>query len=223
MPQFQKSVSQWSPVVDAELARSQIPLPRDLLLALIHVESRGRAGLVNQKSSASGLLQVMPNTLSWYNESHKANPVQLSELRSSGADAAVKQIRVGLWVLSRFWKSAYNYLSGKLANVPIEDLSHIADLFYVAGPGATRKRLDKLDYPSWAAVQAANPKWNALPHPRNVFAKLEGLEWPTDAISQWLGSAGLFDDKPSAQDGFVISLLGVLIAWYFIRGKGPNK
>lgn len=217
-----KKVEKWAPAVKAELERTGIPLPADLILSVIHTESRGKPGLVNKKSGASGLTQVMPNTLQWYNESHKGAPVTLEELRSATEQAAVKQIRVGIWVLSRFWKGAFNYLSGRLGEVPIDELARIADLFYVAGPGATKKKLDKLDNPTWAAVEARFPQWNALPHPRNVFSRLEGIQWPVDAISKWLKTGDLLSLNPTPEDGFVIAVLGILVAWYLLRGKGPN-
>jgi hypothetical protein len=217
-----KQVQKWAPAVQAELQRVNVPLPVDLILSVIHTESRGKAGLVNKTSGASGLTQIMPNTLVWYNENHQSEPVELSELRSSSDMDAIKQIRVGVWVLAKFWKGAFNYLSGRLGEVPIDELARIADLFYVAGPGATKKRLDKLDSPTWAAVQAHFPTWAALPHPRNVFSHLEGLQWPLEAISNWLKTGKILGMIPSPEDGFVIAVLGILVAWYLLRGKGPD-
>jgi len=213
------SVLKWTPVVIAELSRAQVPLPRDLILSVIDVESRGKAGQVNPKSGASGLMQVMPGTLASYNESNPT--VSLSELRSSSPVAGVKQIRVGLWVLATYWRGAHNYLSERLAQVPIDELAHIADLYYVAGPGATRKRLDKLGSPTWAGVQARFPNWNALPHPRNVFKRLDGLQWPVEAISSWLETKSIM--KPGPREGFALAVLGILVAWYFLRKKGKDS
>jgi hypothetical protein len=212
-----KSVLRWSPVVDAELVRAGVPLPRDLILAVIDVESRGFPGITNPKSGASGLMQVMPVTLESYNQTHQSSPVSLYELRSSSAVAAVKQIRVGLWVLASYWKGAYKYLAGRLTAVPIDDLSRIADLFYVAGPGATRRRLDKLSLPSWAGVQAAFPSWVALPHPRNVFALLEDIQWPLEAIHDWVTTEGSILEDP--QTGLAVAVAGILMAWWFMRGR----
>lgn len=217
-----KSVLRWSPVVDAELARAGVPLPRDLILAVIDVESRGAPGITNPKSGAAGLLQVMPGTLDSYNQAHPSAPVSLDELRSSAAVAAVKQIRVGLWVLASYWKSAYRYLAKRLSTVPIDELSRIADLFYVAGPGATRHRLDKLSTPSWGGLQAAFPNWNALPHPRNVFGKLEGLQWPLEAIQDWVSTEDSILEDP--QKGLAVAVAGILVAWWLMRDrKGKDQ
>jgi hypothetical protein len=213
MPSTRPTVRRWAPVVDAELERAQIPLPRELILALIDKESWGHVGLVNPKSGASGLMQVMPGTLDDYN---KARPdIPLSTLRSSSVTAAPAQIRVGVWVLGQFWRSAYRYLKSRMDQVPIDELAHIADLFYVAGPGATRSRLDHLDVPTWAAVQARFPKWNALPHPRGVFQILGPIDWPVDAIADWIGKSDTILEDPDT--GFVLAVAGILVTWWFLR------
>jgi hypothetical protein len=212
------SVSQWLPDVERELSVSGIPLPVNLVLAVIHVESRGKAGLVNPKSGASGLMQVMPGTLEWYNQQHTTD-IPLSHLRSP--NYGQEQIRVGLWVLAQFWKGAHKYLSTRFENVPLEELWRIADLFYVAGPGATRSKLDKLDIPVFANVESRWPKWNALPHPRNVGKHLQENppNWDVDSIQSWL-SGNITRDK-KAQHGAILTLGVVLIIyWYYLRNKG---
>lgn len=222
MPITRPRVLKWAPIVEAELARASSPLPRDLILALIDVESRGKTGLVNPKSGASGLMQVMPGTLDDYNKRNPNQTVSLAELRSSSAEAAVKQIRVGISVISNFWRGAYNYLSERWGQVPIDELSRIADLFYVAGPGATRERLNTMENPTWAAIQSRFPKWNALPHPRNVFELIEGLAWPTQDIAAWLDtpapgqSQGLIK---TPKQGLILSMLAILAAWWMMKGK----
>lgn len=219
MPSNRPSVRRWAPVVDAELAREGNPLPRELLLAVIDVESRGKVGLVNPKSGASGLMQIMPGTLDDYN---KARPdVSLSTLRSSSITAAPAQIRVGVWVLGEYWRGAFRYLKSRMTTFPIDELAHVADLFYIAGPGATKSRLDLLDTPSWAAVQARFPKWNALPHPRNVFEILGPIEWPVDAIAEWIGQADTILDDPDT--GFVLAAVGILVTWWFLKRDDTKR
>lgn len=218
MPTFRKRVQRWLPIVQAELARVGSPLPAELVLAVIDTESRGYAGATNPSSGASGLMQVMPGTLEGYNQ--KNTPVSLAELRSKTDAAAVKQIRVGLWVMNTYWRSAWRYLSNRLATVPIDELARVADLFYVAGPGATRKRLDKLPSPTWAAIQAAFPKWNALPHPKRVFGLLSDLQWPVNQISQWLESKQSIILDPTPKEGLVMAAAAILLAWWFLKKKG---
>jgi len=215
---------QWRNTVQAELNRQGIPLPVDLILDLMWTESRGKPGTKNAKSGASGLLQVMPNTLKWYNDQH-TEKIPLSALRSP--DHGPDQIRVGIWVLAQFWRGAYNYLKGRLETIPTEQLARIADLFYVAGPGATKKKLDQIDPPFFEAVAARYPKWNALPHPRNVFGRLDkkNVFWDLDGISNWLH--GKVTKEKITKGISILALAAVLVIyWYFIREKkdhGKNK
>lgn len=214
------NVARWRPIVQAELTGIKNPLPVDLILATIKIESAGQPGIVNPKSGASGLMQVMPGTLQTYNQNHPAAPVSLSTLRSPSGGP--EQIKVGIWVLSQYWKNAYQYLEKRLPNVPVDELARISDLFYVAGPGATKARLDRLSSPSWASIQQRYPKWNALPHPRNVFQQLTNLQWPTEKISVWLGTTGGIIDRPPVA-GFAMGAVMIMLAWYFLsRKEGTN-
>lgn len=219
----------WAPVVTAELERQNVPLPDQLILQLIHVESRGKAGLVNPKSGASGLMQVMPGTLQDWNQKHgKSYP--LSDLRGTSDEQARRQIEVGIGVLSTYWLGAYQYLSKRLDTVPVDELAHIADLFYVAGGGATKKRLNKLDTPTWAAVQERYPNWNALPHPRNVF-KTPIESWNVPAIEAWL-SGPISSPGPvptpgtpspgqpnNPRAGFAIGIIILMAAYWLMMRK----
>lgn len=218
---FLTSVKRWRPMVSAELARQSVPLPTELILAVLQRESNGVPGTVNQKSGASGLLQVMPGTLKDFNKREKKK-YTLSDMRSSDLSSAQKQIEVGISTLASFWRSAYRYLSDRLPNVPIDELSRIADLFYAAGPGAVQKRLDPIS-PTWNAVQAHYPNWNALPHPRHVFELVdsENTQWNLPAISAWLDTgAGAITTLKKPAQGFAVGLLIILAAYVFMkRGK----
>lgn len=209
-------VERWRPLALEELKRFGVPLPVDLILAVIHVESRGYPGSTNDKSGASGLMQVMPNTLKWYNK-QTGDTIPLSQLRSKAHPA--EQIRTGVWVLAQFWRSAYKYLKGRLTEIPTDELAKIADLFYVAGPGATRKRLDKLEVPFFEYVEQRYPEWNALPHPRNVWKKLpDNMVWPVETIDKWLG--GHVKRVRKARENVILLLaVSVLVYWWFIRRK----
>jgi soluble lytic murein transglycosylase-like protein len=212
------SVSRWEPVIVAELHARSIPLPKELVESIMTVESRGKPGLVNPKSGASGLMQVMPTTLQDFNQ-RNGTDYTLSDMRGTSADAATKQIRVGIDIMAHYWQRAYQYLSTRLGDVPIDELGRIADLFYVAGPGATRKKLDKLDVPVWERIKTAYPNWNALPHPTKVFS--DPKPWNVNAISQWL--EGSLSDLPIEKDpkkGFGIGIVILMLAyWYMSKGK----
>ena len=64
-------VDQWQALIAAELERAGYPLPGELVEAVMHRESRGRVGVINPSSGASGLMQVMPVALRDYNNNHK--------------------------------------------------------------------------------------------------------------------------------------------------------
>lgn len=208
--------------MNAELTVQGVPLPPSLILAVIKVESNGKAGVVNPKSGASGLMQVMPTTLEDFNQRHgKSYP--LSVLRSPSQENARKQIEVGVAVLAHYWKRAYKYLKKRIGDVPIDELGHIADLFYAAGPGASMKRLDKLSNPSWESVKEAFPSWNAIPHPQKVFSIPH--QWNIDKIGSWLEGplkkiGGGIAKNPKS--GFAIGIFILMAAYYFMM-KGKKR
>ena len=219
------SAARWRPFVEAELARAGVPIPASLILALIDVESGGSVGIVNGSSGASGLLQVLPSTLDDYNRNH-AVKVTLDEMRSQGDVNAAKQLRVGIWVLSQFWKAAYRYLLKRLPTVPVDELAKIADLYYVAGPGATKKKLERLSSPTFDAVSAAFPAWSALNHARKVFSKLADIDpapWSLDTMADWLHGALVVEKGKRPIDGFLLASIALLLAWWWLKRGNDGK
>jgi hypothetical protein len=218
-----KAVLQWEPAVRAELAARGIPLPVELILAVIRVESGGKAGTVNPHGHASGLMQILPITLKDFNQRH-GTAYPLEDLQGQSDDSIRKQIQVGVDVLARYWKKAYKYLSNRAGggNVPIDDLARIADLFYRAGPGATRKKLDKLSNPTWIDIQAAFPDWAPLKHPKRVFK--DAIPWNLDKIGVWL-EGQLGEVKKIAKDpktGFAAGILLLMVA-YWLMSKDKKR
>lgn len=213
-------------MVETELSRAGLPIPVPLVLALMDLESNGVAGAVNASSGASGLLQVMPGTLADYNAQH-AVKVTLDEMRSPGDANGQKQIRVGLWVLGQFWKGAYKYLLKRLSTVPTDELAKIADLFYAAGPGATKKKLDTLTIPTFQNVAAAFPSWKAIGHANTVFKRLADIDpqpFNLDAIADWLHGALTPPKGKRPIDGFILGAIVILLAlWYFKKGAKNGK
>jgi len=129
---------------------------------------------------------------------------------------ANKQIRVGVSTMGRFWKSAYKYLSGRLSTVPIDDLAFISDLFYVAGPAATKKKLDSIPVPDSANVRSRFPTWNALPHPNRVLSK--PFPWDLKKINTWL-TTGKDVVIASPKTGYALGLLLLMAAYWLMKGK----
>ena len=209
----------------AQLSAQGIPLPVELVLSIIQRESGGQAGNVNEKSGASGLMQVMPIALKDFNERH-GTTYTMADMRGSDLVSAGRQIQVGVGIVGHFWKSAYKYLSKRYGQTPVsvEELGRIADLFFAAGPGATQDKLDKINPPFWENVQLAYPKWNALPHPRHVFK--EQKPWNLPAIQNWLDKPQknkLIDLPQDPQSGFAVGVLILCAVYYFMNGKGKKK
>lgn len=206
-----KSVLKWAPVVQSELQSQGIPLPAELILATIQTESQGVAGLQNKKSGASGLMQVMPVVVSDYNKTH-TQKTSIERMRDSNLGS--EQIKVGVWIYGVFWKGAYKYLKNRIENVPIDQLMKIADLYYVAGPGGTRSKLEKIDPPYYEVVKNSFPNWNALPHTEKLIKNMEGVPFDISKIQDWLkGTIGKIEDiVPSGGTG--IALLAIAAGAY---------
>jgi hypothetical protein len=210
------SVARWEPVVRAELGLQSVPLPPELILAVIRVESNGFPGLVNPKSGASGLMQVMPTTLQDFNQRHGTN-YTMADMQSESDSGARKQIQVGIGVLAHYWKRAYKYLSNRLPDtVPINEVAAFADLFFAAGSGATMKKADKLPVPTWAAMESAYPGWNALPHPKKVLK--EPKPWNVEAIGAWL-EGPLKKIVKDPKTGFAVGILMLMLAYWLMKGQ----
>lgn len=208
----------------AELARSGVPLPVELIEAVIWKESGGQIGNTNKKSGASGLMQVMPKTLEWYRRSAHDPSITLDDLRSTDPKDAAKQIRVGIWVLKHFWQSAYAYLKPRLGIVPVDELARIASLFYVAGPGATRRRLRKLTTPTYAEVVKRYPTWEAIPYPQRLFAYRPDTGWAENswdlvAIDKWLRSNPIIESIKTPIGGVLIAGVILALAVHFMKAR----
>jgi hypothetical protein len=220
----------WEPIIKSELSRAGIPLPVDLVLTIIQIESQGKSGIINHSSGASGLMQVMPIVIKDYNQSH-AVKYSIEDMRDANNPTA--QIRVGIWVLGQFWKSAYKYLLGRLGTVDTSELMKIADLFYAAGPKATKKRLNKLSTPSYEAIREKYPTWNALPHTEKLSGSISalGTQFNLDAISDWLhssgggggGGGGGTGTGISKSGGAAIALCILALGWWWFQNqKAPS-
>lgn len=223
MIEISSNARRWEPVAQAELDRHKCPLPVDLVLALIDRESSGIPGIVNATSGAMGLMQVMPVVVRDYNAA-TGDGITRGELTGKTDADAEKQIRIGVWVLLRFWRSAYKYLSGRTSVMKADDLARIADLFYVAGPGQTQRKLNTLQNPTWDAVQERFPEWNALPHPRYVFARTNTALWPWTAIYQWLDAQPTKYYPPGRGpiDGLILASIILAMALWALKKWGHH-
>jgi len=215
---FASQVERWRSIAADELNKARVPLPVELVLSLIRVESGGAPGATNPKSGASGLLQVMPKTLDWYRE-QTGDQISPDELRSSTIDAARKQIRAGIWVLGQFWQSACKWIKGQTTDIPISDLARFADSFYAGGPGRVKAMAATMDR-KWDAWRATYPKSNITQHAEKVWAltSAENPAFELDRIAQWIETK---NDKliSSNKFGLVIGLVILLLASALLRPK----
>ena len=216
---MRKSVERWRSVVNSELKRSGYPLPPEHVLAVMDRESRGKTGEVNTTSGASGLMQVMPIALKDYNNNNSPK-YTMATLRAKSETAARIQIRVGLWILARFVRGAYNYLKKRLKNVQLDDLIRTADFYYAAGPGNARKKLNQIARPTYDAVKAKFPNWSRIVPAQRVwnFVEKNGGTWNLPAIDSWLES-DIEKEKKKTKMGAAAGLIAIALAWSWF-GKG---
>jgi soluble lytic murein transglycosylase-like protein len=213
-------VEQWRSAVEQELDRARLPLPAELVLAVMKRESNGRVGVKNPRSGASGLMQVMPIALKHYNQNHTTK-YGMTDLRATTQQAGVVQIRVGLWILAFFVKSAYRYLKRRLGEVPLDDLIRTTDFFYAAGPGNARKKLDKVPRPSFENVKARWPNWDRIAPAQLVWTRSQGAAWDVGGIDSWL-EGDIADETEKAGMGAAVGLVIMAIAWFYFE-KGKKK
>lgn len=215
-------VKKWQPVVAAEIDRLKVPLPAELVLAIMQRESNGRVGIKNPKSGASGLMQVMPIALKDYNQNNRVQ-YTMGHLRQTTQSAAQIQIRVGLWILARFIKGAYRYLKKRLGTVPLDDLIKVADTFYAAGPAASKRRLDKLNRPNWINIRRRFPTWDRILPAELVWRRTTDWDanWQLNELDRWLEGQLVIDDNKKI-NGALIGILIILAAWMFMSKKGKK-
>lgn len=219
-----KGALKWRSAAAQILSQTGVPLPVELVLSIIDVESSGHSGAKNPKSGASGLMQVMPITLETYNQNHKQK-FTIEDLRNPNNPAS--QLKTGIWVLALYWKKAYNYLSSVLPTVDTADLMKIADLYYSTGPGAIKPLLKRLTSPTYQHFAAAYPNHGGLPHARKITDRVadSGAKFNLDAISDWLEGdklrqGGEQKEKNKTPMG-ALAALGILcLAWWYFKKKG---
>lgn len=214
-------VTRWLPIVKNEITAGKYPYAPELILALIWYESRGTAGAQNPKSGASGLMQVMPATLDWYNQ-QTGSSVLLDNLRSVAPSAAKEQIRVGLWVLGRFWRNAYKWIRSQRETVPVGDLVRFGDAFYAAGPGRVKSMAGSMSR-SWDDWISKYPTSTITKHATNVWDRTaeQNPTWDLDAIDRWVDKSTELIAKKKG--GLIVGLIIIAVAVLVLHGKTKGR
>lgn len=138
MTQLSDHADRWLALANAELARIHSYVPPAVLLSVWWSESRGIPGEVNDDSGASGLGQVTPIALQFYNDQNNTL-LGMAEMRDT-ADP-VLQARVSTWLLN--WNA--QRVAGFAGDLPDRDLLLLSLLSYHQGWPAVRKQLVELD------------------------------------------------------------------------------
>ena len=213
------NVKKWLPIVELEIKRNSYPFVSALVLSVIQRESQGTAGAVNPKSGASGLMQVMPATLRDYNKHNP--PISLETLRSNSIEAGRQQIKVGLWVLGRFWRNAYKWIREIRETVPLDELAKFGDAFFAAGParikGMAKNRRTwaqwSNEYPDSIITVRGNAIWQQTAEQKPT--------WNLSAVDQWVeaGSEAIQKNKQGFAVDLIILAVASLALKYFQKGK----
>lgn len=160
-------------------------IPPDLVLAIINNESGGKIGIegrvktragkladvngnLHNLNHAMGLMQVIPATVNWYNQSAPEDEkATVEDMQGDDERAARMQIRVGC----KFLAFVNHYLHRKEPQAcPAKSLSEAGDsqtalvaTGYAVGHGATRKKLKSLVErgisPTFSNVKKHFPTW----------------------------------------------------------------
>jgi len=221
---FPPKVLQWAPVVQQETQRGGYPFPSEFTLSVILAESGGDVGQVNPNSGASGLMQVMPNTLASYNKNNNPD-ISLDTLRSHNISAGPEQIRVGMWVMGRYLKKSFNWLSETNPGPAISDLMRIECLMYLGGPGLVYSKFGHMTDRRFDTLVSAYPNWKYWKYPRKIWKWTtvnNDPTWDTGAIDSWVSGTTEPPVLPppmiAGQNGFLGAMLIIALAsWYLSK------
>ena len=126
-----------------------------------------------------------------------------------------------MWILGLYWRKAYDYLIKKLPHVPVDDLATIADMFYAAGPGRIRPKLDKLPRADFEHFKNKYPSHKATIHASNIWGLTSenNPAWNLPLIDAFVsGDDGGIIPKP-AKEGFLLAVLLVAVVWFFFQSQ----
>jgi hypothetical protein len=196
------------------------------VLSVILAESGGDVGQVNPNSGASGLMQVMPKTLDSYNNNH-ADKITLAQMRSHNPLDGASQIRVGLWVMGRYVKKSFVWISETNPNPALADLIRIECLMYLGGPGLVYQKFGHMSDRRFDTLVAAYPNWPYWKYPRKIWmwtATNNNPTWDIEALDRWVSGETGGTDQPveppliaGDKNGFLLAMMIIAIASYYLK------
>lgn len=134
-----------------------------------------------------------------------------------------EQIRVGEWVLAKFWKSAYKWIREKRETVPVGELVHWGAAFYVAGPGRVQKMARGMarTWPSW---QSRYPQSNITKYVDRVWKTTEEQHphWDLEKIDDFLERKPDLIAKKN-MGGLIMGLLVIAFASLAMRWQDKES
>lgn len=221
---FLTKVERWRAEVQSQMDQRGYPWAVEFVLALMQRESGGIIGNTNSTSGASGLMQVMPISLQEYNNK-TGSSIQLSTLRATNMASAPTQIKVGMWILASYWKSAYKWLAeqNQNQNIPIDELAKFSDAFYHAGANGMKGLSQNLPRPiRWADWQSGHPNNKITVHANAVWANSlnNGAVWNMTKVYDFVqgGLITIPTDPTSPKMGFVLAIIIFVIGSYLLKG-----
>ena len=205
------------------IASQNLPIPVELLMGLVDLESGGDPTQINPNSGAMGTFQLMPIAIADYNRRHKTAHTPATVMASPKL-----QIEIGADIFGQYLRKAWRLLSGKIP-YNTRDIVSTALMCYVSGPRTIEKMLSGIDVPTYQFVQKLEGPTKQATYARVVLSRTEELNptWDDKALNSWLSSvpAGATDPNvplisENNRKGVIVALaLFALGMWVIADGK----
>ena len=235
---FPPKVLRWESAAQSEILRGGYPFPVEFVLSVILAESGGDCGEVNPNSGASGLMQVIRNTLETYNNNNSPN-VSIETMRSTDTSDGAAQIRVGLWVLGHYLKRAYRWVASTNPQPGVSDIMRVDTIMYLRGPGRIYDKFGHLQDRRWSQLVASDPDWKFWGYPRRIWKWTQTNNdpvWDMPAINRWVNDGPQPPPPPppppppveppliaGSKNGFLLALIILGVGSYYLKKWDDSK
>jgi len=205
------------------IASQHLPIPTELIMGLVDLESGGDPTQINPNSGAMGLTQLMPIAIKDYNQRHKTTHSAASVMASPKL-----QLEIGVDIYAQYLRKAWRLLAGK---VPFNtrDIVSTALMCYVWGPGNVELFFKKIESPTWDFIQQNYHDSKAPKYARVVLSRAAELNpvWNDEALKSWLSATspgGYTPTVPLISDsnrkGVVLALALFALGFWVINDNG---